>query len=520
MPEFTGHKDIRTYLRILWRWKLLFLFFVIATPLVAYLLESGKSPTYRSSTLLGINQASVNSSLVTGAGSFSTTNIQAIAELVTTTPVADIAASLLRPPADPGQISGEVSATGDATTNFITITADDANPVRAAAIANAYARAISLNQQKSSLAQINSSIRAISAQVKHLSRHDSAQRPALEQQLSQLYAARATTGSQGAILQPATPSGTPVGLNSHRTIELGLLIGILLGFGAVVLAENADRRLRTPDALEGVTDLPLLAAIAPSAFSGQLDTSPEDEEAFNTLRTALTYLNADRKLESVIITSPGEKDGKTTIATRLAIAMARAGQHVILVDGDLRRTQVGVKLGIPQRAGLGTVITKEHSLSEAMVEYPVSETGDGRLTVLPGGPPAPNPSALIGSEEMQQILRELESRSDLVIIDTPAALAVSDSLPLMRNATGVVLVARMNSSNRETIQRLQRMIVAAKGTLLGVVATGVSSGPGYDHYSPKPYTHAGTNGSKPGVRFRRRGRQVEPEVSATSGEQT
>src|SRR5207302_334057 len=157
---------------------------------------------------------------------------------------------------------------------------EDASPVRAAAIANAFARAISLNQQKSALAQINSTIRGITAQLSHLSRRDISQRPALEQQLSQLDAARANQGGQAAILQPATPSGTPVGLNTRRTLELGLLIGVLLAFGAITLAENADRRLRTPDDLEGITDLPLLAAIAPSAFSGQLDTSSEDEEAF------------------------------------------------------------------------------------------------------------------------------------------------------------------------------------------------------------------------------------------------
>ncbi len=183
---------------------------------------------------------------------------------------------------------------------------------------------------------------------------------------------------------------------------LGLIIGILLAAGAIVLAENADRRLRTPDDLEGMTDLPLLASIAPSAFSGQLDTREEDEEAFNMLRTAVTYFNIDRPLDSLVVTSPGEKDGKTTVATRLALAMARAGLNVILVDADLRRAQVSAKLGIQQRAGLGSVIVREHSLSEALVSYPIGENGAGQLSVLPAGPPPPNPSALMSSDEMQR----------------------------------------------------------------------------------------------------------------------
>jgi capsular exopolysaccharide synthesis family protein len=513
MPEFTGHNDLRAYLRILWRWKLLALVFVIGAPAAAYLLERGKPPVYRSTALVGINESTVNTTLLGGGGSFSTTNVTAIADLVTTTPVAQTAASLLRPPANPGQIVGEVTASGDSTTNFLTITAEDRSPVRAAEIANAFAQAISINRKAAAVQQLESAITGIVAQLSHISPNDAAQRGPLNQQLTQLRASLTTQGSEAAILQAATPSSAPSGPQTRRTVELGLVIGLLLAFGAVALAENADRRLRTPGDLEGMTDLPLLAAIAPSAFSGQLDTTVEDEEAFNTLRTALTYLNVDRHLESIVVTSPGEKDGKTTVATRLAIAMARAGQRVILVDGDLRRAQVSAKLGIQQAAGLGTVLSREHSLVETLVEYPVVEPGSGRLKVLPAGPPPPNPSALIGSDEMRRVLRVLEAQSDIVIIDTPAALAVSDPLPLMRTVTGVVLVARMNRSSKETIRRLQRMITSAHGTLLGVVATGVRPGPGYESYAAKYY--APTTGRGSGLR--RRMRRSHPAPTRSTG---
>ena len=509
MPEFTGQHDLRTYLRILWRWKVLALVFVIGAPLAAYLLERGKPAVYRSTALVGINETTVNTTLLAGGGSFSTNNVTAIADLVTTTPVADIAAGLLQPVANPGQIVGEVSASGDPTTNFVTISAEDHSPVRAADIANAFARAISINRQRAAISQLQSAIAGIVAQLSHLGRNDT-QRPVLQQQLTQLRAALTTQGGEAAILQAATPSSSPAGPHIRRTVELGIVIGLLLAFGAIALAENADRRLRSPSDLEGMTDLPLLAAIAPSAFSGQLDTTVEDEEAFNTLRTALTYLNVDRHLESIVVTSPGEKDGKTTVATRLAIAMARAGQRVILVDGDLRRAQVSAKLGIQQAAGLGTVLSREHSLVETLVEYPVLEPGSGRLKVLPAGTPPPNPSALIGSDEMRRVLRVLEAQSDIVIIDTPAALAVSDPLPLMRSVTGVVLVARMNRSSKETIRRLQRMITSAHGTLLGVVATGVRPGPGYESYAAKYYAPTKSHGS----RLRRRRSPKAPRAEA------
>ena len=110
--------------------------------------------------------------------------------------------------------------------------------------------------------------------------------------------------------------------------------------------------------------------------------------------------------------------------------------------------------------------------------------------VAPVGTPAANPAALVSSPEMARVLRHLEAQSDLVVIDTPAALMVSDPLPLIELASGVVLVARMNSSTREKVRRLRKIVNAAQGNLLGVVATGVASGPGYGYYASKYYTQA------------------------------
>jgi tyrosine-protein kinase len=516
MPELTGHRDLTTYLRILWRWRLLFVVCVVAVPLAAYLIESSKPKVYRSSALVGINQATVNTALVSSGNSFSTNNITAIAQLVTTTPVARIAAGLLHPPANPRRIVGEVSASGDTDTNFLTITAEDRRPRRAAAIANSFAKAISLNRRSAAIAQIDSTIAGLQAQLSHLSPNNTTTRPQLKQQITQLLTARSTQGSDAAVLQAATPSGSPAGPQVRRSVEIGLVIGLLLAFGAVSLAESADRRLRTPDDLEGMTDLPVLATIAPTAFSGKLETTKEDNEAFHMLRTALMFFNFDRSLKSVVVTSPGEQDGKTTVATRLALVAARSSLNVILVDADLRRAQVGARLGIEAQAGLGAVLAHELPLSEALVDYPIDAPGSGRLAVLPAGRPPPNPAALIGSGEMPELIRQLESEADLVIFDTPAALAVSDPLPLMGSVSGVVLVARMNRSSRERIRRLQRIIGSAQGTLLGVVATGVSSGPGYyDHYSTKYYTQNGVNGHRSHSRFRRRakkkdGSEVQP----------
>ena len=388
MPEFTGTKDLRSYLAVAWRWKFLLLAFVIAVPAIAFALEQSSTKTYKSSALVGVNQTTVDSSVLSQGGSFSTTNVTAIAQLVTTTPVAQVAAGLMNPPTSPGQIVGEVSATGDPTTDFITITAQDPSSVRAADIANAFAKAITLNQQQSAITQLKSGIQGLKNQLSHLSRSDNATRAQLQQQLSQLRAARFTQGSDAAVLQAAAPANAPTGLNSRRAIEIGLLIGLLLGFGAVVLAENFDRRLRTTEDLEGITQLPLLGTIAPSAFSGRLDTTPMDEEAFQMLRTSLMYFNVDRHLKTVLITSPGEKDGKTTVSCRLALAGATAGLRVVLVDGDLRRAQASARFGIDSTRGLASVLAGASSLEDAVIEGSLTEHRHGPTEHPPGRPSA------------------------------------------------------------------------------------------------------------------------------------
>jgi capsular exopolysaccharide synthesis family protein len=311
-----------------------------------------------------------------------------------------------------------------------------------------------------------------------------AARQQLQQQLQQLHALRSAQGGNAETIQAAGVSSSPVSPHVRRAVELGLLIGLLLGLGAVSLAESSDRRIRNPTELEEFTGLPLLSAVPARAFSAPVNSLDQAEEAFQMLRAALTYFNVDRRLTTLVIASAGEKEGKTTVAVRLAIATARAGKHVVLVDADLRRRGLTSRLGVTTPSGLGAVLAGEESLANVLVDHRIDGVrAGGRLSVLPAGPPPPNPSELLSSQEMQRLLSQLETMADLVVVDTPAALAVSDPLPLLTEASGVVLVARVDSTRRETIRRLQRMVVAADGTLLGVVATATSRGPGYGRYA-------------------------------------
>jgi len=519
-PQPAQQNDFRTYLRTLWRWKLLFLAFLIAAPVGSYLLEARKATVYESSTLLQLQGGSLDPALFGGQAPTSD-SLLTIARLVTTRPIALGAAKLMHPPpAQPTSLIGTVQASPDIDTGFLTLTATDGDPKRAADIANAFAGAIGNNRAQAAIAQIDSAIGGAKDELSKLPPADTVARSQLSDRLRQLRAERAAQGHNSSVIEQAVPSFTPLGRNTQRAIVLGLVIGLLLGLGAVVLAENSDRRVRSPEDLENLSGLPLLSAIPTSAFSARGRGDPRDDEAFKRLRGALTYFNVNRRLSAVLITSPGQQDGKTTVAVRLAVEMARAGKAIVLVEADLRRPQVAQRLDLdPRTDGLASVLVGERSLSEVLIDYPLADdshvdaTPGGRLRVLPGGPIPPNPSELIASQEMERILDALEDQADLVLIDTPAALAVSDVLPLLPSVSGVVIVARLNRTTTAAIRRMQQTIATANGIALGVVATGTAGREGYEGYS-YGYYEAGGRSWRARRRERREARDYEPAAPA------
>jgi tyrosine-protein kinase len=268
--------------------------------------------------------------------------------------------------------------------------------------------------------------------------------------------------------------------------------------------ERLDRRIRDADDLERLLGVPVLVHIPETAFPGGGSGGQEVREAFQTLRASLTTFNVDRKLETVIVSSPMHGEGKTTVATNLAIALAQDERDVILVDGDLRRPQVMSRFGSSIEWGLDAVLLGERSLDDALLELEVE--GTGRLRLLPGGITAPNPAVLLGSRRMRSLLGELSARTDLVVLDTPPILAVSDAIPLLDDVSGTVLVARVDYSSSDAVKRAAQVIEAAGGALLGAVATGTHAA-GLYGYEDHAYSLPGGRGLS--LRRRRRRRRAD-----------
>lgn len=478
--------DLRRYLEPYWRRRWLVLAILILIPAGVYGASKLVEPRYEASTTLLVRSTNFSSQAFTTQISVATGSAAAAARLVTTTPVARAAARKLdEPSSDAGALLGAVSVDfddSDTSSQFMTITATSDDPDRAADIANAFAKAITVTRTDEAVADINNTIKTLQAQAERNQGSDEqAVADALDEELQQLQGLRASQQGTTQVIEKALPPASPVAPKPARNAALGFVLALLLAAGIVPLADRLNRRLRDPDELAATIGEQLLATIPESAFPGQ-PPSPAARESFQTLRAGLRYFNLDRPLSTIVITSPLHADGKTTVATNVALAMARDGSDVVLLDADLRRPRVAERLGADGGHNLEAVLVDDVALSEALQEVDAGgEAAGGRLRVLASADPSPNPAALLSSARMRELLAELADAHDVVVVDTPPLLVVSDAIPLLAPASGVVLVSRLNQTGIEAIGRGASIIEAAGGRLLGGVATGAKAG-AFDYY--------------------------------------
>lgn len=203
-------------------------------------------------------------------------------------------------------------------------------------------------------------------------------------------------------------------------------------------------------------------------------------EAYRVLRTNLQFMAMDQPLRSILITSSIPEEGKSLTAANLAIAFAQASQNVLLIDADLRRPNVSKMFGTSGRfTGLTSVLAGSVPVEEAIRPGPIPG-----LSILPSGPIPPNPAELIGSSRMAALLMNLDGLFDLIILDTPPVLAVTDSCALAPRVDGVVIVVRANAVGHPQARRAKEALTAVKARILGVVLDAVQrqSGSRYDYY--------------------------------------
>ncbi len=294
--------------------------------------------------------------------------------------------------------------------------------------------------------------------------------------------------------------GVQVGPRSRAHLAVGLFLGLLVGTALALLLEALDRTVKSPEQATELFGAPLLALV-PKLKSDALNAatianerlSPAGE-SYRTLRTAVRFVDLDRPLRILLVTSPSANEGKTTTATNLAVALAQSGERVILVDCDLRRGRAVQSLGLPEGVGVTSVITRSAALDDAIQGW------RGLMHVLGSGPLPPNPSEILGSQLMVSILDELQGHADVIVIDSAPILPVTDSVVLAAHVDGVIMVARAGQTQRADAVEARRRLNAVGANVVGCVLNGVPRrSPNSGYYANYRAPQSAEAGDPPGL---------------------
>lgn len=315
----------------------------------------------------------------------------------------------------------------------------------------------------------------------------------------------------------------PVSPNWVRNMLTGLGAGVLAGIGVMLLRHSTDRRVRQlSDAEEasgasGLGIIPKATEVVDNVFLTR--DMGGAAEALRQLRTNLRFVSVDDPVRSIVITSANASEGKSTTAAHLAAMLADAGQPTVLIDADLRRPVQAQHFGVDGLVGLTEVLAGSVGLETVLVS-----TGQPGLWLLPAGRIPPNPSELLGSERMKDLIAEL-SRENVVIIDAPPLLPVTDAALLTVAADGALVIVKSGHTRVEHLELAAKKISQVDGRLLGVVLSMVAKkdlgsatfGYGYGSYAPQDYYSENRKRQRRGSRRRRGERRTKREQRGTPG---
>ena len=500
-------QSVSDFLRVLRRRRWIVLTTLLFVPLVAVLLSLQQQKLYEASAQVLINRQNL-ANLLTG-----TTDLAALqeadrvartqAELARVPTVAKRAleaAELRRSPTD---LLDHSSVSAQQNTDILDFTVTDPLPARAIRLVTAYVRAFVVYRKQLDTAALDKARAELRAEIDKLADEGRQAAPiyaTLVEKDQELATMQALQTSNLSVVRTPTDA-TQVQPKPVRTGVMGLVLGLALGIGLVLLWEALDTRVRSAEEIAERLRLPLLARLPQPPRALRRDdrlvmlAEPRgtQAEAFRMLRTNLSFMRLGHEVRTIMVTSAVEQEGKSTTAANLAIALARAGQQVCLVDLDLRRPYLHRFFNLRNPLGVTRVAIGEVRLEEALESVPLVEVAKrrrsmpepvlpgGGLRVLAAGAVPPNAGEFVGSEALAHILLELRSRFDTVLIDSPPVLQVGDAATLSSHVDGLVVVSRLGIARRPMLNELRRVLETVPARGLGFVLAGSEEEEGYGY---------------------------------------
>jgi len=386
-----------------------------------------------------------------------------------------------------------VSASEVGQTNVIEVTGTGSTPASAATVANVYARAFvayersnAINALTAAEGQYQSQINAIDTQIQTLESSTSSaaastisaltgQVAILKEDLAQLQITGAETPGGVEVVSLASPPSSPSSPRPLRDGTIALVLGVLLGVSAALGAEYFDDKIYTRDQAEELSGgAPILAMIPrmkawAKGGHGALITSEDPlsrvAESYRSLRTSLQFAGHDRHVKTILVTSPAGSEGKTSTVANLGVVLANAGERVVIVGCDLRRPRIGQFFRLSESPGFTSVLLGHDHLAQAV--RPVDAVPG--LALLSAGPIPPNPADLLGSDKAGEIFRVLAKDFDVVLIDGPPVLPVTDALMLSKYSDAVVIVVAAAQTTAAQLERTSELLRQVDAPTIGLV---------------------------------------------------
>jgi non-specific protein-tyrosine kinase len=424
-----------------------------------------------------------------------------------------------------------VSVSGVADTDVLQVTAESTVPKRAAVVSDAYANAYIEFRRKQAVDDILAASKQIQAQIDDIQKQIDAaeaevgaapaaqqasvrqsvngrkdllasQQSVFRQKLDQLQVDQAIKSGGAQLVTPATVPASPVRPQPVRNAIIALVLGLVLGIGLVFLLEYLDDSVKSKDDLERATGgLPVLGVIPLVDWKDKeqaqvislSDARAPASETYRTLRTSIQFMALDRPVRTMQVTSPSAEEGKSTTIVNLAVAISRAGQRVVILDCDLRRPRIHEFFGLDKSIGFTSVLLGKVPLTAALQTVP----NQSRLSILASGPPPPNPSELLSSVRTVEVLTSLQAEADIVLIDTPPVLPVTDALVVSGRVDATLVVCVAGSTTRKEAARAIELLRQVDAPLVGTVLNGVTADDAYDYgYSYRYYEPDGPGGRR------------------------
>lgn len=498
--------DLQHLLRLARRWWWL----LILAPLLG-----GLTATLASNQQPNLYSAEATLLVTAGVDGGSQSSVQAGQDLIdtysmwiTARPVLERTANVVGLPGGADALEGRVNANSVRGTLFFQVGVSDTNPDDAATIANELANQFIQYVQEQSVASnaqikrtIDDRITSTEAEIAELSSSISALEdtgtqltPEETRQLNDLRSSRANreddlaqlketsrsidiqlTSSQTRIMlsSPAVAPAAPYAPATRRATMLGTVAGIALAIGAIAVLEYMDNTVRLREEVVQLTKSPILGTVgtAPDIeregrqlfVLGDPRSSPA--EAMRSLRANVEFASATGPVTSIAVSSPGSNEGKSTLTANLAVVMAQAGLETVIIDADLRRPGQHRIFGVSNERGLSTYLARpdqDWRTSAVHLNIP-------RLTLVPSGPEPPNPSDLLRLNRFDRMLAEIGATADVILIDTPPVLAVSDAFVVATKTDAVMLVCRPGVTRRDALRRAASTFTQGSMRFLGVV---------------------------------------------------